>query len=137
MKPSLKNPARTLSLFAVLGASTIGGACASPSNIAGSVPSASSSSPIPSVANVLSDAQLARLAACESSGNPAAVSSNGKYHGLYQFDQSTWNATARTFLPSQVGVKPSKAPKAIQDAMARALYSQRGRAPWPVCGKRL
>lgn len=85
----------------------------------------------------LSDAQLARLAKCESGGNPRARSANGKYHGLYQFDQGTWNGTARSVLPEFVGVSPSSAPAAVQDAMARALYNARGRSPWPVCGRRM
>lgn len=85
----------------------------------------------------LSDEQLARLANCESGGNPAARSSNGTYLGLYQFNQSTWNSTARSVLPEYVGVSPAAAPKEIQDAMARALYAARGRSPWPVCGRRM
>jgi uncharacterized protein YabE (DUF348 family) len=32
----------------------------------------------------------AGLAACESGGNPGAVSSTGKYRGLYQFSMATW-----------------------------------------------
>ena len=85
----------------------------------------------------LSDAQLARLANCESGGNPAARSSNGKYLGLYQFNQGTWNSTAASVLPAYVGVSPAAAPAEVQDAMARALYNARGRSPWPVCGRRL
>ncbi|MEZ5321370.1 MAG: transglycosylase family protein [Microthrixaceae bacterium] len=85
----------------------------------------------------LSDAQLRRLAACESGGNPRAVSASGAYRGLYQFDQRTWNGVARSVLPEYVGVSPSAAPAAVQDAMARALYTSRGRSPWPVCGRRL
>lgn len=85
----------------------------------------------------LSDAQLARLAACESGGNPSARSSNGKYHGLYQFNQGTWNGVARSVLPEYVNVRPSAAPAEVQDAMARALYAARGRSPWPVCGRRI
>lgn len=85
----------------------------------------------------LSDEQLARLANCESGGNPTARSRTGTYHGLYQFNQGTWNSTAKSVLPEYVGVSPSAAPKEIQDAMARALYSARGRSPWPVCGRRL
>ena len=34
----------------------------------------------------------AALAQCESSGNPTIISSNGLYHGLYQFSVSTWQA---------------------------------------------
>ncbi|MFN8053568.1 MAG: transglycosylase family protein [Acidimicrobiales bacterium] len=85
----------------------------------------------------LSDSQLARLANCESGGNPRAVSSSGSYHGLYQFDQRTWNGVAGAVLPDYVGTRPSAAPAAVQDAMARALYSARGRSPWPVCGRRI
>lgn len=85
----------------------------------------------------LSDAQLARLAKCESGGNPAARSKNGKYHGLYQFNQGTWNGTAKSVLPAYVGVNPAAAPPEVQHAMARALYSARGRSPWPVCGRRI
>ena len=84
----------------------------------------------------LSDEQLARLANCESGGNPRAVSSSGAYHGLYQFNQGTWNGVAGSVLPDYVGVRPSSAPAAVQDAMARALYNARGRSPWPVCGRR-
>ena len=58
----------------------------------------------------LSDDQLARLANCESGGNPTARSRNGKYLGLYQFNQGTWNSTARSVLPSYVGVSPAIAP---------------------------
>ena len=85
----------------------------------------------------LSDEQLARLANCESGGNPAARSRNGRYFGLYQFNQGTWNSIARSVLPEFVGVNPAAAPAEVQDAMARALYLDRGRSPWPVCGRRL
>ena len=85
----------------------------------------------------LSDAQLARLAKCESTNNPRAVSRNGKYHGLYQFNQGTWNGVAGRVLPSYVGVSPSTAPSWVQDAFARKLYQERGRSPWPVCGRRI
>jgi len=85
----------------------------------------------------LSDDQLARLANCESGGNPQARSSSGSYHGLYQFNQRTWNGVAASVLPSFVGVAPSAAPAEVQNAMARALHAQRGRSPWPVCGRRI
>lgn len=88
-------------------------------------------------ASGLTDAQLARLANCESGGNPAARSASGRFHGLYQFDQRTWNGVAASVMPAYVGVAPSAAPAAVQDAMARALYAARGRSPWPVCGRRI
>ena len=87
--------------------------------------------------SALSDEQLARLAKCESGNNPAAVSRSGKYRGLYQFDQRTWNGVAQSVLPEYVGVSPAMSPARVQDAMARALYAARGRSPWPVCGSRL
>jgi hypothetical protein len=87
--------------------------------------------------SALSDEQLARLANCESGGNPAARSRNGKYLGLYQFNQGTWNSTAASVLPEYVGVSPAAAPAEVQNAMARALHLARGRSPWPVCGRRL
>lgn len=85
----------------------------------------------------LTDDQLARLAKCESGGNPRALSRSGKYMGLYQFDQRTWNGVARRIAPEWSGVRPADAPPEIQHAMARTLFADRGRQPWPVCGRRL
>jgi peptidoglycan hydrolase-like protein with peptidoglycan-binding domain len=74
-----------------------------------------------------SAATLARIASCESGGNPGAVSSSGQYRGKYQFSRTTWRA---------LGGKgdPAKAPESVQDAMAAKLLAQRGTSPWPVCG---
>lgn len=85
----------------------------------------------------LTDAQLARLAKCESGGNPRARSSSGRYTGLYQFDRSTWNGVARRIAPEYIGVLPGDAPPYVQHAMARRLYKERGRRPWPICGRRI
>ena len=85
----------------------------------------------------LTDVQLGRLAKCESGGNPRAVSRSGSYMGLYQFDQRTWNGVARRVAPEWSGVRPADAPPEIQHAMARTLFADRGRSPWPVCGRRL
>jgi hypothetical protein len=73
-------------------------------------------------------ATLARIAACESGGDPTAVSADGAYRGKYQFTRSTW---------AQMGGSgdPAAAPEAEQDQRAAALLAQRGTAPWPVCGK--
>jgi peptidoglycan hydrolase-like protein with peptidoglycan-binding domain len=73
-------------------------------------------------------ATLARIAACESGGDPTAVSADGSYRGKYQFTRSTW---------AQMGGSgdPAAAPEAEQDQRAAALLAQRGTAPWPVCGK--
>ncbi len=72
----------------------------------------------------------AALAQCESGGNPTIVSSNGLYHGLYQFDAGTWRSVGGSGVASQ-------APSGEQTARAKALYQSRGASPWPVCGRRL
>jgi hypothetical protein len=83
-----------------------------------------------------SDAVLAALRKCESHGNYRAVSRSGTYRGAYQFSRSTWNSTAKNFLPNYVGVDPAKAPPHIQDAMTRVLWKHAGSSPWPHCGRR-
>jgi peptidoglycan hydrolase-like protein with peptidoglycan-binding domain len=74
-----------------------------------------------------SAATLARIASCESGGNPGAVSSSGQYRGKYQFSRATWR---------ELGGKgdPANAAESVQDAMAAKLLAQRGTSPWPVCG---
>ena len=88
-------------------------------------------------AHVLSDAQLARLRACESSGRYDAVSRTGRFRGAYQFDRLTWNDVARRHYPQLAGIDPAAARPYDQDRMARALWSERGRQPWPECGRRV
>ena len=70
------------------------------------------------------------LAKCESGGNPNVVSSNGLYHGLYQFDAQTWQSVGGSGVASQASA-------AEQTQRAKILYSQRGSQPWPVCGSNL
>jgi len=74
------------------------------------------------------NATLARIAACESSGNPAAVSPSGRYRGKYQFSRETWADYGGTG-------DPAAAPESVQDSIAAKLYAARGTQPWPVCGK--
>jgi peptidoglycan hydrolase-like protein with peptidoglycan-binding domain len=74
-------------------------------------------------------ATLARIAQCESGGNPAAISASGKFRGKYQFSRATWRAMGGSG-------DPAAAPEAEQDRIALALYQARGTAPWPVCGSR-
>lgn len=71
---------------------------------------------------------LARIAQCESGGNPGAVSASGQYRGKYQFDQQTWERMGGSG-------DPASAPEAEQDARAAALYNASGPGPWPVCGR--
>jgi hypothetical protein len=74
------------------------------------------------------DGTLSAIAACESGGSPTAVDPSGTYRGKYQFDYGTW---------ASVGGHgdPAAASEAEQDMRAATLYSQRGAAPWPVCGR--
>lgn len=72
----------------------------------------------------------AALAQCESGGNPAAVSSNGLYHGLYQFSVSTWRAVGGSGLPSQASA-------AEQTQRAQALQARSGWGQWPACSRKL
>jgi resuscitation-promoting factor RpfB len=72
----------------------------------------------------------AALARCESGGNPRAVSSTGKYHGLYQFSQATWNSVGGSGSPSQAS--PDE-----QTYRAKVLYNRSGAGQWPTCGRHL
>jgi peptidoglycan hydrolase-like protein with peptidoglycan-binding domain len=74
------------------------------------------------------NATLAKIAACESSGNPAAVSASGRYRGKYQFSRETWREYGGTG-------DPAAAPESVQDAIAAKLLAARGTQPWPVCGR--
>jgi peptidoglycan hydrolase-like protein with peptidoglycan-binding domain len=82
-----------------------------------------------SVASSDAASVLARIAQCESGGDPTAISSSGRYRGKYQFTRSTWRSLGGTG-------DPARASEADQDRLALALYQQRGTAPWPVCGAR-
>jgi peptidoglycan hydrolase-like protein with peptidoglycan-binding domain len=73
---------------------------------------------------------LARIAQCESDGNPAAISSGGTYRGKYQFTRATWHAIGGTG-------DPARASEATQDRLALALYRSRGLSPWPACSASL
>jgi soluble lytic murein transglycosylase-like protein len=72
-------------------------------------------------------ATLDAIAACESGGNPTAVSPGGTYRGLYQFDYGTWASVGGSG-------DPAAAPAAEQTYRAALLYSRSGPSPWPVCG---
>ncbi len=72
-------------------------------------------------------ATLGSIAACESGGDPTAVSSDGSYRGKYQFHPSTWEAVGGSG-------DPAAAPEAEQDYRAALLYAQSGSSPWPICG---
>jgi uncharacterized protein YabE (DUF348 family) len=86
--------------------------------------------PVPQVGGDVDSLNWAALAACESGGNPTIVSSNGLYHGLYQFSTATWQSVGGSGVASQ-------APASEQTARAKALYVRSGVGQWPHCGPRL
>jgi soluble lytic murein transglycosylase-like protein len=75
----------------------------------------------------VSASTLEAIASCESGGDPAAVSSDGTYRGLYQFDYGTWESVGGSG-------DPAAASAAEQTYRAALLYSRSGSSPWPVCG---
>ena len=67
----------------------------------------------------------------ESGGNYQIVSPDGLYYGAWQFAVPTWNAVAgRIGRGDLVGVLPSQASPADQDAVAHQLWLERGNQPW-------
>lgn len=72
---------------------------------------------------------LRSIAWCESTNNHRAISANGLYRGLLQFNYATW---------ATVGGRgdPAAATRWEQWARGVRLYRARGAQPWPVCGAR-
>jgi hypothetical protein len=75
----------------------------------------------------VSQSTLDAIGACESGGDPTAVSSDGTYRGKYQFDYGTWASVGGSG-------DPAAASEREQDYRAALLYAQSGSSPWPVCG---
>lgn len=73
-------------------------------------------------------ATLQSIAACESGGDPTAVSPDGRYRGKYQFTYSTWGAMGGSG-------DPAAAPESEQDMRAARLLAEQGTGPWPTCGR--
>jgi hypothetical protein len=73
------------------------------------------------------NAVLARIAQCESGGNPRVVSADGRYYGKYQFSKATWRSVGGSG-------NPARASEAEQDRRALILYRRAGTSPWPNCG---
>lgn len=75
----------------------------------------------------VSQETLDAIGACESGGDPTAVSSDGTYRGKYQFDYGTWESMGGSG-------DPAAASESEQDYRAALLYAASGSSPWPVCG---
>ena len=73
-------------------------------------------------------ALLAKIARCESGGDPTAVSPDGRYRGKYQFSRATWKALGGEG-------DPADASEAEQDLRAFALLERQGPSAWPTCSK--
>ncbi|WP_413451198.1 transglycosylase family protein [Georgenia phoenicis] len=106
-----------------------------PQPVAPSAPAAPSAPSAPSGGDssgggAVSGDVWAALAQCESGGNPTIVSSNGLYHGLYQFSVGTWQSVGGSGLPSQ-------ASPAEQTQRAQALQARSGWGQWPACSAQL
>jgi uncharacterized protein YabE (DUF348 family) len=70
------------------------------------------------------------LARCESGGNPRAVSSGGRYRGLYQFSLATWRGVGGSGDPIDNSAEE-------QLFRAKVLYNRSGAGQWPSCGRLL
>ena len=71
----------------------------------------------------------AKLARCESGGDPKTNTGNG-FYGMYQFTLETWQALGGTGYPYE-------ADAATQTAMAKKLQAQAGWGQWPGCADKL
>ncbi|MGY1746904.1 ubiquitin-like domain-containing protein [Blastococcus sp. SYSU D00695] len=87
---------------------------------------AASSGSVPATADGLNWAALAQ---CESGGRPNAVSSTGRYRGLYQFSMSTWASVGGSG-------DPAAASPEEQTMRAQMLYARSGAGQWG-CGSHL
>lgn len=91
----------------------------------------SSPRPAATAARIVNDGSVwHQLAMCESGGRVNVVSSNGKYHGLYQFLPSTWRSVGGSGLPSQASAEE-------QTMRAQILQARSGWGQWPQCARKL
>ena len=88
--------------------------------------SAGSGDATPGTSTGDTSSELQKIAQCESSGNPGAISPDGTYRGKYQFSRETWRELGGTG-------DPASAPESVQDQMAVKLMQSQGPAAWPNC----
>ena len=72
----------------------------------------------------------ARLAACESGGNPRAVGGGGRFYGAFQFMLSTWRSVG-------MSGNPIDHPYEVQLQAAQRLQARSGWGQWPHCARKL
>ncbi|MEX2237172.1 MAG: hypothetical protein WEB00_06535 [Dehalococcoidia bacterium] len=68
--------------------------------------------------------KAARVCACESSGNPRAVSRDRLYYGLFQVDPNVHDLRRGDLFDP-----------IFNSVFSAALQSREGWEPWPVCGR--
>ena len=77
----------------------------------------------------------AELRTCESNSDYSTDTGN-TFYGAYQLTRQLFRETAAQLrLDVYEGMNPAHAPAHIQDAIANALYLERGADAWPVCGR--
>ncbi|WP_435298441.1 transglycosylase family protein [Timonella sp. A28] len=91
--------------------------------------SSSSSSKDSSTSTASVSGVWAKLAQCESGGNPSTNTGNG-YYGLYQFSLPTWRSVGGSGLPSDASA-------AEQTKRAQILQQRAGWGQWPACARKL
>jgi hypothetical protein len=99
-------------------------------------PTTSAPRPVQRVESHDVGAIMSSIRRCESTDNYGAIDPSGSFRGAYQFNRGTWNGVASRHYPHLVGIDPAEASVEDQDAMALALYSERGVQPWPTCGRK-
>jgi hypothetical protein len=77
----------------------------------------------------IGDDVWARLAKCESGGNPRSVGGGGQYFGAFQFTQSTWHSLGYSGSPTDYSYE-------TQVEAAKKLQARSGWGQWPVCSKK-
>lgn len=123
---------RILRRLAALALATAVFACATAPPLAPPPPpSPPASTPAPAAPSAAEQHFLECIRRKESKQDYDAISPNKLYYGAYQFTQKTWNGVARhAGRGDLVGLSPSKATPAEQDAMALALLRWQGAEPW-------
>lgn len=82
----------------------------------------------PAAPTNIGDDVWARLARCESGGNPRSVGGGGKYFGAFQFTLGTWHSLGFSGSPIDYSYED-------QVTAAKRLQARSGWGQWPVCSR--